>query len=352
MKQLDSLESFSSEMPTLILHIGGAKCGSSALQTFLSQNPNLKTIRNQEVEYWRVYPDIEDPNNFKFAPVLVGQSDSIDTGYLNSIFPIFSKQCIHSVFAKFMKENATDPNKVFVFSCEGWSGDCQRSELPECACENITYQTVVYLSVRPQIQILVPAFLQWILWTEVDTLENALNLLKNMSDWSKQIENSYKLGANEVVSVFTQDIVENFSQSFEIDKESINTPLKKKINSSLPNEAVVLLLRNRILRPGAHHGGIDFLLEKLIQDFEIPTTPVELTVPSEIVEEIDEFFTESNARLIGILPENQGRDFHKKYVEAREKMLQNPGGTRISSENLDYDFLEKLVVALLLRYKY
>ena len=351
MTQADNTQIISSEKPTLILHIGGAKCGSSALQTFLSKNPKLKTFRNQDLEYWRVYPDEKDPNNYNFAPVLAGQGESAETGYINSDFPIFSQQCLHIVFERFIKENSSNSNKIFVFSNEGWSGDVQRAEASGCTCKDIDYRTVVYLSVRPQIQILIPAYLQWFLWTEKDTLEATQAFLKNMSDWSKQIQNSYKFGADEVVSVFTQNIVENFSESFEIDKESITAQLKRKVNASLPIEAVVLLLRNRKLRPGPHTGGIDFLIEKLIQDFEIPTTAVELRVPSEIIGEIDEYFADSNARLLGILPENQAKDFHKKYVETREKLLQNPGSTRISSEKLDYDFLEKLVVALLLGYK-
>jgi len=350
-KHLNYLGNISPEMPTLILHIGGAKCGSSALQTFLTQNPNLKTVRNQEIEYWRVFPDKEEPKNFKFAPVLVEQSNSNKTGYINSSFPIFSNKCLHGVFARFIEENSIDANKVFVFSHEGWSGECQLSEAPECTCENTNYRTVVYLSVRPQMQMLIPAYLQWILWSDKDTLADALNFLKKISDWSKQIHNSYKFGADEVISVFTQDIVESFSETFSLDKGSIINPLNRKINTSLPIEALVLLLRNRELRPGAHHGGIDFVLEKLIQKFEIPTNSVELIVPGEIVAAIDEFFTSSNAQLKDFLTENQVIDFNKKYVEAREKLLQNKGIRNISEEKLDYVFLEKLVVALLTVYE-
>jgi hypothetical protein len=40
--------------PKLIMHIGGSKCGSSSLQTFLTRNPHLETLEGSQVYCWKV----------------------------------------------------------------------------------------------------------------------------------------------------------------------------------------------------------------------------------------------------------------------------------------------------------
>ena len=56
-----------SELPTLLLHIGGAKCGSSSLQTFLTNNPRIDTLDSKTLEYWVIRPDLKHEGKFDFT---------------------------------------------------------------------------------------------------------------------------------------------------------------------------------------------------------------------------------------------------------------------------------------------
>ena len=55
--------------PTVILHIGGPKCGSSSLQTFLTANPLLETLQKTPVEYWKIHTQPDQKNVSTFMPI-------------------------------------------------------------------------------------------------------------------------------------------------------------------------------------------------------------------------------------------------------------------------------------------
>jgi 2-polyprenyl-3-methyl-5-hydroxy-6-metoxy-1,4-benzoquinol methylase len=160
-------------------------------------------------------------------------------------------------------------NKVFIFSCEGWAGDFQQLLIAQCNCKNRNYQITVQQNVRPQLDMLIPTYLQWTFWTANPTLEESFYNLTEFSDWNKQNINAYKLGADRVNVRYSKDIVSDFCSDFGISRNSIFYPLSRKLNKSISIEAFTLLARNRELRSGPHDAYMDFLIEDYIKNKKI-----------------------------------------------------------------------------------
>jgi hypothetical protein len=328
---------------TLILHIGGPKCGSSALQNFLTHEPNLQTPDGRKFEYWTVNSDIKfnrvHPKTF---------TDEFSYSVSAPLEDEFKTKCIHNIFGQFIQENSAETNKIFVFSWEGWSQVFQNPGAAKCICNETNFEVIIYLSVRPQVDILVSTYLQWTMWGENPTLEQAVKDLTEFADWEKQTLQAYELGANQVNVRYTSNVVTDFCQLYRIDTRLITRSTNKRINKSLPIEALTLLTKNRQLRPGEHDSFIDFIIEDYIYRFEIPTTKVNLTIGIEILEKIEDYFSPGNSRILGLMENAQAFAFAQKSVESKNVLLLKPGIEDLTAQPLSIEFLEKLCVAMLI----
>ena len=336
------------EHSTLILHIGGAKCGSSALQTFLTRNPRLETRNGTQVEYWKVAHD--ESSNLTFLPVSETKSTrGLSYQSSSSLGYRLESQCLHKIFESFIHENSQNKKKVFVFSHEGWVQELQTAKQANCNCIQRNFKIQIYLNVRPQVNLLIPTYLQWALWTEDSTLQKTFsNYLTNISDWEVQAENALKLGADKILVRYTSEIVADFCEIADINHASAITPLIKKVNKSLPLEAIILLLRNRELRPGPHDAHIDFLLEDLIDLGDIPITPISIKIENDLIEEINEHFRVNNMKLLLRMTQDHARAFEYDLNASKDRYKDGIEASELLTTNLSVEFLEKLLVFVLL----
>ena len=170
-------------------------------------------------------------------------------------------ECLHKIFEKVISDNSTNQNKIFIFSCESWAEEFQNSKLQICTCKIRKFRIIVFQYIRPQIDLLTSAYLQWTIWSENPTLEDCVRTLKRISDWESQVDNVLKSGADEVVVRYTDDIVQDFCDALSIEMISDKKHKIKRVNKSLPVEALTILLRNRELRKGVHDSSYDILIE-------------------------------------------------------------------------------------------
>ena len=335
----------------VVLHSGGPKCGSSALQTFLTQNPKMKTISGQKVEYWAVRSRKNLKNQISFFPVNEPKfSGGIKYVESRSLGEEFKVRCLHEIFRDFVSEYSQKEKKIFVFSSESWAMRFQDADRAGCGCE-VNFRILNYLSVRPQIDMLIPAYLQWAVWTDTPTLDKAFQILQEVADWGKQIENAAKLGVDISIVRYTKDIIEDFCSAFEIDRDSIQRPIKKRVNGSLPLEVIALMLRNRELRPGPHKSEMDFIVEDILDSSDFKSEGVSLRVEPKLVKEIEVHFQESNLKLMDSLSEEHASAYMAKSTAAGKALAKGDSVESLFSREMNPEFMEKLLVASLLESK-
>ena len=336
------------EQSTLILHIGGPKCGSSALQTFLTSNPRLETRDGTQVEYWKVAHD--ENFNVTFLPVSETKPTRGLSYQVSSHFGRrLESECLHKIFESFFVKNSKNQKKLFVFSHEGWAQELQTAKLANCNCIHRNFKIQIYLNVRPQVNLLIPTYLQWALWTENPTLQKTFtNYLTKISDWEVQAENALQLGADKILVRYTPEIVADFCEIIDVNHASVKMPLTKKVNKSLPLEAIILLLRNRDLRPGPHHAHIDFLLEDLIDLGDIPITPISIKIENDLIEEITEHFKANNIKLLSRMNQDHAWAFEFDLNASKDRYKDGIEVSELLTTKLSTEFLEKLLVFVLL----
>jgi hypothetical protein len=345
---MKTLDKISRDVPDIVLHIGGAKCGSSALQTFLTQNPYLQTLEGRCIEYWTISVPEEDGENLVFHKVASSNLNN-QTHYLisDALTTKITANCLHKVFNSFISEFSKTSDTIFVFSSEGWGADFQQTNLGTCNCVERDFNISIYLSVRPQIDLLLPVYFQWVLWSPVPTLEECFHRLIAISDWEKQISGGWKLGADSVNIRFTKDIIPDFCQVYRIDLNSITNPIEKRVNTSLPSEVIIFLLRNRSLRNGEHDSDTDFYIEDLINKYEIPTTKADFTADDELINKIENYFDQGNSKIFQDLGDENASAFLTSSEEAKKRLNSNSSTLDQLYRPLANEFLEQLLVASL-----
>jgi hypothetical protein len=346
METLDGKLANTDKKSTLILHVGGGKCGSSSLQTFLTSNPSLETTGGHSVEYWILRKN--EKSFLTFIPVQTQRTwRGLRYQVSQPLREYWQKSCIHEIFDPFVLSNTGIESKTFVFSYEGWAVDLQSLELKSCRCITTNFETVIYQHVRPQISLMSSAYLQWTLWSDKPSLRETFSLLTKISDWEIQAQNAYKLGADKVLVKYSKDIVQDFCESFGINQLKITNPTIKRINTALPLEAVTLLLRNRQLRQGPHDSEIDFLFEDLISEIAFSPTPIEIKIDKELVTEVEDYFHGNNSKLMARMSFDHAASFQSDLVSSRKRYLERTEAHDLQTGQLNIDFLEKISVLLL-----
>lgn len=239
-------------MARIILHIGAGKCGSSALQRFLCENPILPLKSGGRLIYSVV---LSDGTVLDGADLKSRASKSL-AGYVTSTF-------LSSLVSlgKGVHFDVTAQD-IVVLSNEGWRKEWNRLKVQDALSVFNEIEAVMYI--RPQTTYMNSAYWQWGAWEEMPferwfeaTLAGAL-WLTSITGW---IENSRvrKL----TTRLLPEDIVSDFLRWTGVDLEMVSINQKTNVNKSLPDSVLRVLQRHRHLRPGPHESNIDFVLEKI-----------------------------------------------------------------------------------------
>jgi len=248
--------------PELILHIGAPKCGSSTLQTALTQMPDLT---GQDGQKYRYVSTLVQSNAAALAPFTLtpvygrtltqlGRSSAYGyTGFPNISDARMYEKCTHGIRMAYGKGRRK--NHIPILSNEGWihRHDAFAGILKSLG--NPPVDVVAFL--RPPIEWLNASYWQWGVWTT-----------PNLQTWIQRSGMPYSFGMdlkawsripNVRLRVYPSkpDIVAHFAGLY-----GLSLPSGRESNRSSPPVLIDFLLRNRRFRPHAHQPATEFIFQR------------------------------------------------------------------------------------------
>jgi hypothetical protein len=242
---------------TIYIHIGAGKAGSSALQSFFSNNHTLKTTSKRTVKYYAL----------KTESVLFG--DTLKESSIKSFFEYESSVAISAYKKpeqlkkqlKHIDNLCLKNNHDVIVSCEDYINH------PQYFDENRIFthlesniQVIMYI--RPPLDWLNSAYWQWGAWTNIPFekwFKASCQKILWYDIYSMWIEVK---GVDKLsVRLSTTDVIDDIKNLLSLSPIDNAT---KQSNKSTGDDLLRFLLRNRNYRPNAHDPTYEFFLNSKI----------------------------------------------------------------------------------------
>jgi len=285
-----------------IFHIGAAKCGSSALQRFLSTNPELVARNGAGFVYCTF--------NSKKNGVLEGSEVTRYAannlyGYCSSpkleiLYDILQSSQTVAASLRQLERSGRTP----VFSSEAWGSPAQFDRLfSEGALERLGLSPELVLYIRPQAALLNSFWWQWGAWTGHDFERWFEKSLAMQGHWDRFIDacDRYPAIRGLQLRILHGDIVRDFLQLLDIPEEGLDLP-RERLNSTLPRVILRMYQRHPELRKVPNPSTMDFVLER---HFRTIGGKAPWVLDQEHLERIAETYRRCNERLFDYLDEDQ-----------------------------------------------
>ncbi|MEH6581992.1 MAG: hypothetical protein V7754_08655 [Halioglobus sp.] len=226
----------------VILHVGGAKCGSTALQTALSRQPMPQSSQYSQLRYafisrqWQV--GLVQPS------ADTGRSNIQSVGFIDEHLPSEAEVGVMAADLNNLCQQGITP----ILSAEGWLNSA--GFLQSGLIEKIEDEVQVFVWVRPQVEWINSAWWQWGAWggghgvRVAHWVNNNLHRCQwgdRLALWQQRFDVQFH------VRLLDKDVVEDFSQQCQISGlESDN------VNAALDGTMLRFLQNHRELRSSAH----------------------------------------------------------------------------------------------------
>lgn len=236
----------------VVLHIGAGKCGSSALQEYLSKSVTHRTTSGETLAYGVLNTD---------GKILTGAT--ITERALSSMFQYVTSTAFTAVENKMFGRNLLSSLQtlncdVLVLSFEGWIYEAGDAKKHITNFGGLDIEVLMY--VRAPAQWVNSAWWQWGAWSDLSFGE-WLDEELSRTFWSRYIECWNELGfvTNIVVRLLPENVLEDFCDLYAIEYRPGET---MSSNVSLAGSVQRFLQRHRELRPSPHISRIEFSLAR------------------------------------------------------------------------------------------
>lgn len=339
-------------MTRVIIHVGGGKCGSSSLQSWLTE---------RQAEEWGL--SSTGPAGH-VAYVVVGSDGSVRTpalpgttwhGYYASTLSLRGFATLTDREQQRLCTRICEFGDTVVISNEDWSREMRgllanpqmKSDLARFF-SHFPEQPELVLYVRPQIGWAQSAYLQWGIWQDLDPSDyvGLVVLQGRVPDWSEVVAAFAEVGLTHLRPRYTHDVVQDFAAA--ILGTGNSAPLTF-VNRSISLDLLLLEMRNRELRPHALDPRTEFMVDRILGPSRL-SRPVPPLLGQETATAIFESFSESNMSLSERLPTEQSVDF----ITGAEAELEGYAGksqmarTQLLEMALDSEYLEQLATDALM----
>lgn len=254
-------------MSRILLHVGAPKCGSSALQTALSQAGRLVTAQGEKLVYTAARPPRPGRRDGRWLPLsgarLRVTAARLPHGY--AAWPgAHAAADMAASFAALDRVHGTGTAGLLpVVSQEGWIDQSAQfaAALPHWFAPGA--EVIVHANARPPLEWINAAWWQWGVWGALSFdrwLERGLTsgglsyrLGSALQDWAALpgVRLDLDLGG---------DAVAGFAA-----RHGLSLPRQdaaRRRNAALPPALVGFLLRNRRFRPTVHDSAVDFTFQR------------------------------------------------------------------------------------------
>lgn len=314
-------------MKKIILHIGAGKCGSSALQAYLSRVPVLRPVSGEILKYGAL-----GINGF------IATGGSVTEKANSSIFQYSSSVLLTNTSDTHFDENFRQSIKkinadILVLSCEGWLGQSKvAQDKLKCLTE---YEVEVLVYVRPPVDWLNSAWWQWGAWNGVQ-FDQWFSKSLPSTFWSRYIDAWKQIDFvdNIVIRNLPADVTQDFHEIYAVPP---STQKEERSNASLPGSVLRIFQQCSDLRPTAHEPQIDFSISRRLS--QIRSRP-DWVISSAQVDQAISATKDHNDKLLDYMDIAQRNIMltHKAWWEGEYyegKQYQDPASRDISDDEKD-----------------
>ena len=239
----------------LLIHIGAGKCGSSAIQSALSQTPRIVSADGETINYVSWWKTHEDSGRLLYGRKLSRATRFSKHGYSSA--PGNNEPNQVGLFFDAIKQSRRLRTASSIVSHESWIQDAQLITSHTADFEQVNALAFV----RPPIPWLNSAYWQWGHWSgfnfpKWNKVRGKWNMSEHLGQWADQ------LGGHLTVRPAGKDVFEGLNDFVCAKPEAQLKSIDKGTNQSSPRALLRVLFRNRHLRPSAHDGSIEFVLSR------------------------------------------------------------------------------------------
>jgi len=320
----------------ILLHVGMPKCGSSALQSYLSSEEFTHATQGK-CAYLALHADgklLQGENIVRKTASSVHGYCASHNGNLMSSYTPDQQSEVRAILHEMAQRYDT-----LVFSCEGWGAHPQHFK-DDCLFADAAFDVTVLAYVRPQVEWMNSAWWQWGAWTKLP-MGQWINRNRPQAQWHSLLQQWAAMPWVKKVDarLLAGDVVQDFMHylGYEIAGQT-------RTNQSLPGIVLRLFQHNRQLRPGPHDSAIEFVLARHLQ-LEAGKTP--WIIRPQMVQNLLDYYLPDNKMLLEMLPAGMRQKMHDDPRWWSPAPYEERKLSPVQVKNLDREELEQLAVSAL-----